>query len=160
MRRIDSGENFGRSDAICSRETRIASSSTWARRWLSAPAICVGNRSLSDPVQLVTDGVASIDIVPRSPARWGPGIPTIGAGVHITRLESAASAAAGSKPVTAFDASTAAGRAKNSIPRAARSLTCIMSWRSGTEGRMTLKAVIGPGDQGEPVITIMFPEED
>lgn len=27
-------------------------------------------------------------------------------------------------------------------------------------GKVTLKATIGPGDEGEPVITIMLPEED
>lgn len=29
----------------------------------------------------------------------------------------------------------------------------------GKQKEITLKAVIGPGDQGEPVITIMFPNE-
>jgi len=34
--------------------------------------------------------------------------------------------------------------------------------RAGVEGsrRVTLKAVCGPGDEGEPVITFMLPEED
>jgi hypothetical protein len=32
--------------------------------------------------------------------------------------------------------------------------------RSGTPPLVRLKAVCGPGDQGEPVITVMMPEED
>jgi len=32
--------------------------------------------------------------------------------------------------------------------------------RTGTPRLVPLKAVCGPGDQGEPVITIMLPEED
>ena len=32
--------------------------------------------------------------------------------------------------------------------------------RSGTPPLVRLKAVCGPGDQGEPVITVMLPEED
>lgn len=36
----------------------------------------------------------------------------------------------------------------------------MQDWETKRRRRMTLKTVIGPGDQGEPVITIMFPEED
>lgn len=37
-------------------------------------------------------------------------------------------------------------------------VTCVVR---GTRRRTaTLKAVLGPGDQGEPVITVMFPDED
>ncbi len=32
--------------------------------------------------------------------------------------------------------------------------------RSTTSQRLTLKLILGPGDGGEPVITIMLPEED
>jgi hypothetical protein len=32
--------------------------------------------------------------------------------------------------------------------------------RSGTPPLVRLKALCGPGDQGEPVITVMLPEED
>lgn len=35
----------------------------------------------------------------------------------------------------------------------------MQDWETKRRRRMTLKAVIGPGDQGEPVITIMFPED-
>lgn len=36
----------------------------------------------------------------------------------------------------------------------------MQDWETKRRRRMTLKAVIHGGDQGEPVITIMFPEED
>ena len=32
--------------------------------------------------------------------------------------------------------------------------------RSTKSQRLTLKLILGPGDDGEPVITIMLPEED
>jgi hypothetical protein len=32
--------------------------------------------------------------------------------------------------------------------------------REGTPPLMRLKAVCGPGDHGEPVVTVMLPEED
>lgn len=36
----------------------------------------------------------------------------------------------------------------------------IQDWETKRRRRMILKAIIGRGDQGEPVITIMSPEED
>jgi hypothetical protein len=36
----------------------------------------------------------------------------------------------------------------------------MQDWETKRRQRVTLKAVIGPGDQGEPVITILFPDED
>lgn len=36
----------------------------------------------------------------------------------------------------------------------------MQDWRTRRRRRMTLKAIIHGRDQGEPVITIMFPEED
>jgi hypothetical protein len=32
--------------------------------------------------------------------------------------------------------------------------------RAGTPPRVRLKALCGPGDQGEPVVTVMLPDED
>lgn len=37
---------------------------------------------------------------------------------------------------------------------------CIFIMKARQRRTLTLKAVCGPGDQGEPVITIMYPEED
>ena len=51
------------------------------------------------------------------------------------------------------------------VQRAAGSLVLFSlhvrnSNRSGTPPLVRLKAVCGPGDQAEPVITVMLPEED
>jgi hypothetical protein len=36
----------------------------------------------------------------------------------------------------------------------------MQDWETKRRQKMTLKAVIGPGDEGEPVITIMLPDDD
>ncbi|MHB8927782.1 MAG: DUF6573 family protein [Bacillota bacterium] len=36
----------------------------------------------------------------------------------------------------------------------------LLSTKEGKPRKVTLKALCGPGDHGEPVVTIMFPEED
>lgn len=60
-----------------------------------------------------------------------------------------------------FMASYAVRTANNANEQLQFDLQCIpRDGRATKSQRLTLKLILGPGDSGEPVITIMLPEED